>query len=99
MRDLLYAAGPLVYSSLYTGLSCWWFCFILCYWLLGGLWLVMGLLFAGIGIVPLAFVSLMVKSFWTPGLGPWVLDVFAAMMLAAMPRWLGLWILHRHDSQ
>ncbi len=91
-------ATLLVQSSYYTAFSCWWFCFILCYRVFGGVWLFVGLLGAGIGVIPLAFFGLMIKSFWTPGLGPWVLDTFAAIMLFAVPRWLGLWILVRIES-
>ena len=91
-------AAALRYSSFYTAFSCWWFCFILCYRAFGGFWLFVGLLFAGIGVIPFAFFGLMIKSFWTPGLGPWVLDVFAAIMLFTVPRWLGLWILERCEK-
>lgn len=92
-------AKLLVQSSYFTGFSCWWFCFILCYRAFGGAWLFVSLLVAGVGVVPLAFFGLMIKSFWTPGLGPTVLDVFAAIMLFTVPRWLGLWVLHRIESR
>ena len=64
-RTRALGAKTLLYSSYYTGFSCWWFCFILCYRALGGFWLLFGLIFMGVGVVPLAFVGLMVKSFWT----------------------------------
>jgi hypothetical protein len=98
-RTRFRGAKALIYSSHYTAFSCWWFCFIICYRSFGGFWLFVSLLFAGIGVIPLAFVGLMVKSFWTPGLGPWVIDVFAAIMLFTVPRWLGFYILHRHEQQ
>jgi hypothetical protein len=94
-----YGGAVFLYSSYYMGLRCWWFCFILCYRVFGGVWLLLGLLLAGIGVVPLAFFGLIVKSFWTPGLGPWLLSVFVAIMLSVLPRFLGLWIIYRCEKR
>jgi NO-binding membrane sensor protein with MHYT domain len=94
-----YAGMIFLYSSFFTGLSCWWFCFIVCYHLLGLTWLVIGCLLFGVGVVPLTFVGLMIKSFWTPGLGPWILEVFTALILALIPRMVGVWIIDRHEKR
>jgi hypothetical protein len=41
----------------------------------------------------------MIKSFWTPGLGPWILEVFTALILALIPRMVGVWIIDRHEKR
>lgn len=98
-RTRPYGAAVLLYSSFYTTFSCWWLCFVLCYRTLGGTWLLVGALLGGVGVIPLTFVGLMIKSFWTPGLGPWVVDIFFGIMLFTVPRWLGFWILHRCENR
>lgn len=91
-------AAILLHSSLYTAFSCWWFCFIVSYRLFGGIGLLIGLLVAGIGVIPLAFFGLMIKGLWTAGLGPSVLDVFVSILLFIIPRTLGTWILKRSEQ-
>jgi hypothetical protein len=52
----------------------------------------------GVGVIPLTFFGLLIKGFSTPGLGLPVLEVFYAILLFAIPRGFGLWIVHRSDT-
>src|ERR1035438_3185364 len=51
------AAVILVYSSIFTGVTCWWYSFIICYRELGTAAVIVGVLGGGIGVVPLAVVG------------------------------------------
>jgi hypothetical protein len=79
-------AGTLyLWTSYVTGLNWWLFSFLVTYKTLGGVWLIVGLLSAGVGVIPLAVIGEVVRRTWyaipwllatsAMGLGPWVLGM------------------------
>jgi hypothetical protein len=88
------AVSILLYSSLYTGFACWWFSFIVSYNLFGGVGLLIGLLIAGIGVVPLAIFGLAINGQW---LGFW--NLILAVGLVFGPRALAGFAMYRHAAR
>ena len=79
-----------VYGSYLTGLTCWVFCVIVTYNTLGGFWLFVGVMFAGVGVFPTAVVGEMAKGLWSS-----IPDLFFAITIVLVPRWLGLRLASR----
>jgi hypothetical protein len=97
-RTRRFGTVVLLYSSLYNAFSCWWFSIIACYRTFGEVWLIVGVLLAGVGVIPLTFFGLLIKSFSDRVFAPRFLEVFGGILLFAIPRGLGLWILHGSDA-
>lgn len=83
--------GVILFNMSYlTGHACWVFSFIVTYGTLGGFWLVLGLIFLGIGVFPLAVIGTLVRGMWST-----LPDLIFAIALMVVPRFLGLWIVKR----
>ena len=76
------------WSSVVTGLHLWMLSFIVTYRTLGVVWLFVGLVLAGVGVIPLAYIGDAVRGLWweTP-------QLFLALALAVAPRLFGAWLL------
>jgi hypothetical protein len=85
-RTRLLAAVGFLYSSMVTGFACWVICFLVTYKLLGTFWTVAGLLFGGVGVVPLAVVGTLFYGVWSS-----LLDVFFAIGTVIIPRTIAGW--------
>ncbi len=96
-RTRQFAANCFYASSLFNGFACWWFCCILCYTQFGGFWLIVGLFSGGIGVVPLSYIGMALKSFGTgvSGLGQIWMDLLGATALVIIPRAIGLIVIWR----
>ena len=84
----------LLYISYLTGFTCWVFSFITTYYTLGGIWLVIGLLFVGVGVFPMALFGTIRRGLWSN-----LLDLLLAIVLMVVPRLVGLWIVDRHSAE
>ena len=84
----------LLYTSYIPGFTCWIFSFVVTYQTLGVVWLVIGLLFMGVGIFPLAVVGVLLHGLW-----PAMPDLILAIAFVLIPRLIGLWILHRFENE
>jgi hypothetical protein len=93
------AAAILGYSSIFTGFTCWWYSFIICYRVLGTAALIVGVLFGGIGVVPLAVVGVFIRSFWAPELWVTFWNLILALALVFGPRVLVAFIAYRIGEQ
>jgi hypothetical protein len=82
----------LVYFSYLTGSGCWVFSFIVTYRTLGTVWLVVGVLLAGIGVFPLALVGVIIHGLWST-----IPDLLFAIALMLIPRFVGLRIVERQS--
>jgi hypothetical protein len=81
-------AGTLyICTACVTHLNWWLFSFVVTYKTLGGFWLVIGLLFAGMGVLPLAFVGEMIRGMWWAV--PWLV---ATVAMALGPYCFGTWL-------
>jgi hypothetical protein len=83
----------LLNMSYLTGFACWVFSFIITYRTLGGFGLVVGLVFLGIGVFPLAVIGTMMRGLW-----PSLPDLIFAIALMLIPRFVGLWIVKRQTE-
>ena len=54
----------LFFSSYVIGLSTWVWSLIIAYSLAGVFWMIIGLVFGGVGIVPIAFIASLLKAEW-----------------------------------
>lgn len=54
----------LFFSSYLIGLSLWVWSLIIAYSLAGVFWMIFGLVFGGVGIVPIAFIAALLKAEW-----------------------------------
>lgn len=60
----LFSSMILLYSSYFVGFSLWLYCLCVTYLTLSIGFLIAGLLFGGIGVIPLAFVGLIIQGDW-----------------------------------
>jgi hypothetical protein len=87
--------GVILFNMSYlTGFACWVFSFIVTYHTLGGFWLVVGLVFLGVGIFPLAVIGTIIH-----GLGSTLPDLLFAIALMLVPRAVGRWIVKRQSPE
>ena len=93
------AAVILVYSSIFTGFTCWWYSFIICYRALGTAALIVGVLGGGLGVVPVAVVGVFIRSFWAPELWAIFRNLIIALALVFGPRALAAFIAYRIGKQ
>lgn len=77
-------------SSLFVGGVCWWHAFIVTYRLMGWLAVVIGVLLAGIGVVPMALFAAGVRNDWEI-----FRDLMAAAILTIVPRIIARFITKR----
>jgi hypothetical protein len=63
------------------------------YGTLGGFWLILGLVFIGMGVFPLAVIGTMIRGLWST-----LPDLIFAIALMIVPRLVGLWIVHRQSE-
>lgn len=89
-RNRIWTSFCLFVSSYVFGLQCWISAFILTYLTLGPVWLCVGLLLAGIGIVPFALVGSVIQSDWSNFL---VVMLLLAITLATRLLPLKIWSL------
>ena len=83
----------LLYSSYVTGFTCWVFSVIVTYQTLGGFWLFLGVVFAGVGVFPLAVIGVIVRGEWSV-----MPDLAFAIAMMLLPRFLGIWIVSRAEA-
>lgn len=77
-----------IWSSVVTGLHLWMLSFIVTYRTLGVVWLFVGLLAAGVGVIPLAWIGDAVRGLW------WEMpQLMIALALAFAPRMFGTFLL------
>jgi hypothetical protein len=79
-----WAGLGIFYSSFVFGLDCWLFCFLITYVTLGAFWTVVGLLFVGLGVVPLAIIGGALHGLWS-----YVGGVFILFILTFASRSIG----------
>jgi hypothetical protein len=89
-----WGAFGLVYASYVFGFSCWIFSFIVTYKTLGGFWLIIGLFFLAVGVVPLALIGTVNYGLWST-----VGDLAFAIALFFIPRLLGAYFVYRHEKE
>lgn len=77
-------------SSVFVGGVCWWHAFIVTYRLMGWLATVIGVLLAGIGVIPMALFAAGVKNDWEI-----FRDLVAASILTIVPRIIAKFITAR----
>lgn len=74
----------LVFSSYVPGLACWVYSFTTTYYTMGPIWAVIGLLFLGLGVFPLAVLGSVIHSDWS------ALGILAFMFaIMCIPRLVG----------
>ena len=88
------AAIILLYSSYYMGIACCWYSFVVAYKTLGGVWLAVGLLAFGVGVVPLAVFGAAMHGMWAVF---W--DLILGVTFACGPRALSVFIMYRHGEK
>jgi hypothetical protein len=88
MRRLI--VSSLRVSAILFGIVCWWQSFIVTYRMLGGLALIAGTLFAGVGVVPLALFAAA-----TGGQGGTLGEIVAVLVLMLIARLLAKAVEHR----
>ena len=87
--------GVILFNMSYlTGFACWIFSFIVTYRTLGTLWLIVGLLFLGVGVFPLAIFGIIMRGLWST-----LPDLLFAIALMLAPRFVGLWIVNRQSPE
>lgn len=88
MRPLI--AASLRYSSIFVGAACWSYSLVATYRILGRLSVAIGLLFAGLGVVPIAIYGAVLRGhrdvFW---------NVLGGVVLTIAPRMLAKLIVSR----
>jgi hypothetical protein len=81
-------------SSYLIGLSLWIWSLIVAYSLAGTVWLIIGLIFGGIGVVPIAFIAALLSREWSVA-GQ---ILITAVVVYAM-RWFGLFLEERLERE
>jgi hypothetical protein len=92
-RFRFYGAMGLVYASYVFGVGCWLFSFIVAYKTFGLFWLIVGLLLVGVGVVPVAFIGLIIHGLWDG-----VLNLVGAVALFAITRLVGMYIASKQEE-
>jgi len=54
----------LFWSSWIFGVYCWFYSFLLAGQSLGTVWVIIGLLFGGVGVIPLAIIGSLIRHWW-----------------------------------
>jgi hypothetical protein len=93
-RTREFAAVVLMYSSYFNGFTCWWYSFIICYRACGLLWLIIGVLFMGVGVVPITLIGTAIGGAW-----PIFWNVIIALALTFGLRVLALTVAYRVEKR
>lgn len=93
-RTRTVSASGLIIASYVFGFYCWLYGLIITFMTLGVFWMVVGLFFAGFGVVPLAFIGSMIRGEWT------VLGMLAINVLFFfVPRFVGAYFIGKTSLQ
>ncbi len=85
--------GFIIVASYVAGTALWLWCLVLAYKLAGLIWLIVGLVLGGIGVVPVAIIAAFLKG--APGLA-FGLTVLAGFVYAL--RMVGAYIVHQAEE-
>jgi hypothetical protein len=87
--------GETFYGVSYLfGFTFWVICLVVTFQTLGMVWMIIGTMIAGFGVVPLAFIGAAVHGQWS-----WMLPLFLFLIGVYSLRAIGVWIKHRCDRQ
>jgi hypothetical protein len=87
------SAVVFVYSSFGWGLYLWLMAFLYTYTNFGLFWLIVGLFFAGIGVVPIAIIGCLIHADWSG-----LLTALTMLAITFGFRFFGLYVATKHEE-
>jgi hypothetical protein len=97
-RLRLWGGLGLFFISYLLWFNCWIFAFIVTAKTLGYFWLTIGMLLAGIGVLPLAFIGVIIQGILSGFGSSFLGDLLIATGLFLVPRIFGGYIVNKHSQ-
>lgn len=89
-----FAGTGLYLSSYIFGLNLWIFSFLMAYAFWGVVGVFLGIIFLGVGVVPVAALAFLVHGLWIP-----LFELLLGVVVVFVTRWLGQWIWYKDNMR